>query len=340
MSLMMEEQLYAPVAMRLLGKNVEVTKKIAEAVKKNNITSIVFVARGTSNHAALWFKYVCETMCGIKVSKFFHSETTILGKCVDMKNTMVLSVSQSGKSTDTVKVTETAKKNGAFCVSVTNGLDNPLAALCDFCIDIMSGAENSVAATKTFTLTLAALLMLAQSLAGIPVADFEKIADRLADFTAKYPVIQACALRNKDIDNVVVLSRGEMQFLAEELCLKLTETSYKMTRPFSVAEFVHGPIAVLSEGKTVIMLAPKGAFEKDFVAMAKRIKDIGVRLLAFTDIDEIKALATDYIDMPSDSEAAPFMYAMAIQCFACNISVGLGLNPDTPRALNKVTVTV
>lgn len=340
MSLMMDEQLYAAVAMQRAEKNMPEIRAIANKVKQANINSIVFVARGTSNHAALYFKYICETLSGIKVSKFFHSEATILGKCCDMKNTLLLSVSQSGASTDTIRVTEMAKTKGAVTVAVTNFTDSPLAKICDYHLHLDCGEEKSVAATKTFTLELAVLTMLAEQLAGVPISDYKGIAAKMAQFSSSYPAIKAVAVKQKDIDNLVVLSRGAMQFLCEELCLKLTETSYKLAKAFSTAEFVHGPIAMLEEGRTAILLAPKGAFDKYYIETATKLRGIGVNLISFTDIDEIKKLSSDYIEMPSDENAAPYLYAMALQCFAVNIAEALGRNPDSPRGLKKVTVTV
>lgn len=340
MSLMMEEQKYAPIAFSNVNGNNDVVKAIAKKVKDNAVESVVLVARGTSNHAGLYFKYVVEATTGLRVSKFYHSVNTILHASQNMAHTLCVAVSQSGCSTDTIEVVKMAQKNGAITVGVTDDEASPIAKMCDYHLFLNCGEEKSVAATKTFTLELAVLKLLAEGLAGKELSDFAKIGEKLKEFLTKYDDIKEVALRNLDIDNLVVLSRGPAQFLAEELCLKLTETCYKLAKAFSVAEFAHGPFALLDESRQAILFAEGGAFTKDFIDIAKRIKGTGAKLIAFSDIPEVLALADDKIVMPVADDASPYRYAMALQCFAVNIAEGLGKNPDVPRGLKKVTITL
>lgn len=341
MSLMLEELVSAKQALsEAAATNSAVIEKIAKKVNSQNIHSVVTVARGTSNHAAAFFKYICEQKDGPMVSKFNHSVTTILDSAPKLANSLVVGISQSGASTDTIKVMQKAIDAGALTVAVTNYPSSPLAKMCDFHLYLNCGEERSVAATKTFTLQLAVLELLANALCAKAAPDFENITAAFTDFLPRLEEIKKLAESTKDIDNILILSRGPMQCIADEMGLKLLETCYKLSRCYSVAEFAHGPYALIQPCRTVILLAPDGAFTNDFIAIANRITGDGGKIISFTDIKEVAQLSEFSIKMPSNMPSEIYVYTLAIQAYAAFMSESLGINPDHPRGLAKVTITI
>ncbi|HHT83197.1 MAG TPA: SIS domain-containing protein [Clostridiales bacterium] len=342
MSLMLEELLSAHKSLgKIIETNLETIDKISQETKNKNIAFITTVARGTSNHAAAFFKYICELKSGIMVSRFNHSVTTIAGKNVDMSKSLVIGISQSGTSHDTLKVMQTAKECGAITVAVTNYPSSPLAKLCDHHIYLNCGEEKSVAATKTFTLQIANLHLLACRLGGEEAPDFDKIANDICAYIKNIAHIEALAQKTKNMNNMIVLSRGITLPFADELSLKLLETCYKFSRSYSVAEFAHGPYALVEKGRTVLLLAPSGDYAQDFIKIAHRLKSDNAELIAFTDIKEIMALSDYYLEMPSvDKNSEIYLYITALQSYAAFTAQSLSLNPDKPRGLNKITNTL
>lgn len=343
MSFMLNEFLSAPDAVReVIAGNKKVITAIAKEFKTRKITNITTVARGTSDNAATFFKYLAEAIGGIMVSKFSPSITTVYGSTVNLGNNMVMALSQSGMSPDTIMVLESAKKTGALTVAVTNNPDSPLAKICDYHIYLVAGEERSVAATKTFVCQLAAMYMLANELseksakmniASMPAKLSEFIAeakDELKDF----------AEHTKFLNNYVILSRGLLQTVSSELSLKMMESCYTFSRPFSTCEFMHGPVSLIGESSNVVMLAPDSEFKEEFIDMARRLALLGANIVAFTDIKEVFDIATYAYRMPSlRGMDTPFVYTMAIELYVAFMAEALGRDPDAPRNRKKITMT-
>lgn len=343
MSIMLNEFLTAPDVVReVVNNNKKVISDIAKDFKARGITNITTVARGTSDNAATYFKYVVEAIGGIMVSKFSPSITTIYGSTVNLGNNMVLAVSQSGMSTDTLMVVESAKATGALTVGVTNNPESPLAKLCHYHIYLNAGEERSVAATKTFLAQLTAMYMLANKLSSSSAKmNISEIPPLLEKFIAESKDgIKAFAEKTKHFNNYVILTRGLLQSVSGELSLKMMESCYRFSRPFSTCEFMHGPIALVEEGTKVIMLAPGSEFSQEFINMATRLSILGAEIIAFTDIKELEDISSAYFHMPSlRGMETPFLYTMAVELFAAYTAEALGVNPDAPRNMKKVTIT-
>lgn len=343
MSLMLEEILEAPNAVkRAKERNEAVISHIASEWKRKNFCNITTVARGTSDSAATYFKYVSEIKARIPVNKYLPSVTTVYNEYPTLREHMLLSISQSGQSTDTLLALNVSRAQGALTVSVTNDEASPLARNADYHIYLDSGEERSVSATKSFLSQLTVLTLLADAL-GSRKGSFD--AARAAEliqsfFVEKTEAVCKVAERFANLDNAIVLSRGIMQGIANELSLKLMETSYVLSRSFSTSDFMHGPLAVVSEGTYVVLLAPSGPMEAEFTHIAMRLTLLGANLIAFTDIKDIQYVASDFIAMPKvDAEMQPLLYAAAVQLFSEKLSTQKGLNPDVPRNLKKVTIT-
>ena len=343
MSVMLNEFLAAPDVVRnVMAQNKQVIKDIAKAFKARGITNITTVARGTSDNAATYFKYIVEAIGEVMVSKFTPSITTVYKAKVNLSKNMVLAISQSGMSTDTHMVLEAAKETGALTVAVTNNAESPLAKIADFHIDLAAGEEQSVGATKTFLAELVAMFLLSNALSPIPARmNPAELPPLLRDFIDEYKdTIKAFAESTQNINNFLILTRGLPQCAASELSLKMMESCYKLSRSFSTSEFMHGPISVVEEGTPVLLLAPDSEFTNEFISMATRLGLLGANIISFTDISEVKRMSSKCLDMPTCRGLnAPFIYSLAVELYVAFMAEALGINPDAPRNRTKITIT-
>lgn len=326
---------------RTVAACVPVLPAIAKAFKKKKITNIVTMARGTSDNAATVFSFVCPLTTGIKVGKYHPSLTTVYDCDVDMKHTCMVVISQSGMSKDTIAVMDKAMKNGALTVAVTNNQESPIAKNADFHLFMDVEEEKSVAATKTYIGELFALYMLTDALGGKLGLDMNNLADRVQEIIDMNSKIKTVAKKLSSLNNFIILSRGTMLGTGDECALKLTECCYLFNRSYSSANFMHGPLSLLDDKANVIMLAPESECKQEFLDMAQRAKNLGANLTVFSDVPEILKLATNKIEMPAANKfEAPVLYGTAISLLALNIGLAKELNVDTPRNLNKVTITM
>lgn len=341
MNTVMEAELYSAPAVvsACVRANAETACEIAREVKARGIYNIVTAARGTSHHAAICFKVFSEVLAGMSVAHTNPSTNNVYKAKVDLSKSLYVVVSQSGMSPDTINMLRGAKANGALTVGVTNNKESVLYAEADYCLLLSAGEEKAVAATKTFTTELVALLQLADALGGKNY-DFSRLSEKLEKMSGGLRDIDRLSKVLEKESQVIVLSRGVTEGVAKECGLKLTETTYKMTHTGSSNEFEHGPKALISKGTVVVMLAPDGEFAESFIESAKKFKGAGAYILSLTDINELEALSDVSYKMPRCDfyEATP-AYAFAIQAMACYTATGLGLNPDAPRNLKKVTIT-
>src|SRR5690554_4725782 len=187
MSFMMDELLYAPKAMeKVLTTNLKTATAIAKRIREDNISFITTAARGTSNNAAAYFKYICQLKTGLPVSKFDISIATKYNKIPSMSSGLCIGISQSGKSIDTIKALERAKDGKAVTVAVTNDPQSELANIADYHLYLNCGEEKSVAATKTFTLQVANLVLLVNLISQESAPDFDDIAKDMTVFSHSF----------------------------------------------------------------------------------------------------------------------------------------------------------
>lgn len=340
----MQQELFSEpsVIRNALNNNKAVVAQIANTVKSRGISNITIIGRGTSDNAGLCFKYITEILCGIPCGTAHPSVTTMFGAKVNYNNHLVVAVSQSGKSIDTLAVLQEGKATGAVTVAVTNDVASPLAKAADFVLDLSAGEEKSVAATKTYAAELTVLYALAVAISGKKELEavLDKLPEKVSDIIGLQFKIRQMAEACTHENNFIVLSRGPMQGVGKEMALKLGECCYSYGHFFSVTDFMHGPLALLEEGSNVIVLAPKGECSENFVDIATRARLLGANVYAFSDIPDVLNIANVAIKMPpADFITSTLTYAMAIHIFCLNLAGEKGLNPDLPRNLKKVTVT-
>ncbi len=342
-SLMRKEIFSEPEKLKNTIKNCkEVIPQILKAIKDQNITNYVAMARGTSDNAATVFSYMLPIFAKKTVATFYPSVYTVYNSTLDLKGTIMFIVSQSGMSKDTIKVMRDAMRDGAIVVGVTNNIDSPVAKEASFHLYLDVDEEKSVAATKTYIAELFALEMFARALGGEDLNCFDKMLEKIKLVLNLCDMdIKNVATSIKDKDNYIILSRGTNLGSGDELCLKLTECCYLYAKSFSSATFMHGPLSLLTKGANVILFAPDSEFKQEFIDLAKRAIDCGATLIAFTDIQEILDIATYSIKMPKACKTCgPILYGVAASLLALNIGEAKGYNVDSPRNLNKVTVTL
>lgn len=342
---LMEKEIYEqPAALKATAAaNAGVYREIAKAVKQNKVRSIVMASRGSSNHACIYFKYLCETYAGIPVSYAAPSALTLYGGRLNYRNTLVIGVSQSGAAADALAVMERAKATGGVVAAVTNNADSKMAKCADYHISLGCGEEKSVAATKTFTAQLYNLALLAAALAkDAGLKDALKKAPALVAKTLKLKkALGKAALRYKDAADGYVLARGMNYCAAREAALKLMETTYLREKAFAASNFHHGPFAVMSAETRALLFCPTGESLISMKEMLVKLKDTGCDITIFSDDAELAKEADAFVLMPSAPDSvSPIMYAAAAQLFALSLAEARGLNPDEPRGLKKITVTM
>lgn len=337
MSLMLKELREAPqVYDRCIASGAK-EAEIAAACTFADVNNIVTAARGTSHHAAIFFKQLTELAAGLPVSHAAPYVLTAEKAPLLLFKTLFLVISQSGQSPDTLAMLRHAKDCGALVCSLTNNAESPVAREATISLDMLAGAENAVAATKTFSGELVRLAMLAEALSGKTLVsrNVGEITQKL--LTSYVPKVDELLCSSK---HLVSLSRGITEALARECALKFMECTYKFSFASSTNEFKHGPQALVEKDTPVLLFAPSGKYTADFVSTAKTLTERGAHLIAFSDLDEVLSLASLAVEMPKlDAVDAMLVYTPIMQLFVEACTEHLGLSPDAPRNLNKVTVT-
>jgi glucosamine--fructose-6-phosphate aminotransferase (isomerizing) len=301
------------------------------------------VARGSSDNASLFGRYLLEITTGIPVSLSAPSVHTIYNAKLKLDHALVVGVSQSGEGEDINRVLESARTSGAFTVGITNEPNSSMTKFVDETLLTHGGRERSVAATKTFTGQMLLFYMLANELALTkPTFDYEVIPGFVERALEQRPAILELVQRYVFMENCVIVGRGLAYANAYELALKLMETCYVVAERFSSADFLHGPLAMVEIHFPVILFAPPGVMLPGVKNLIERLRELHADTLAITsDLDAAK-LCSRSIVMPKeiDEFVAPIPYIVPGQMFAALLAEAKGLNPDSPRSLSKVTRTL
>jgi glucosamine--fructose-6-phosphate aminotransferase (isomerizing) len=305
---------------------------------------IFVAARGTSDNAARYAKYVWGANNHIPVALAAPSLFSIYQKPPQLRNTLVVGISQSGESPDILAVIEEAKRQKSPTLAITNQSNSPLGLLADYVIDIMAGEEISVAATKSYTSQLTAIAMLSAAWKGSSLLwnEINLIPQYVAQVLTLENQIQQFAKRYKAMEQCVVLGRGFNYATVFEWSLKLKELTYVVAQPYSSADFLHGPIALVSSGFPVFAIAPQGAVFSDLATLITKIKrEHQADLFLISDQTDLLGQADCPIPIPEGIPEwlTPIPGIIPGQLFSYYLSLAKGMNPDSPRGLTKVTRT-
>lgn len=326
----------------LLKKQSENIKRIAGEIQLPS--SIFIAARGTSDNAARFAKYVFGAINRIPVAlaapslfSVYHTPPTLTGQ-------LVIGISQSGESPDLISVIQEANQQGCQTLVITNHADSPLASMSDYIIDIQAGPELAVAATKTYTaqLTVIAMLSAAWNKKANLWDEIRVIPEQMLEALNLESQLQIFSSRYRYMDQCVVLGRGFNYATAFEWSLKMKELSYVVAQPYSSADFQHGPIALVSHGFPVFAIAPKGAVYQDMESLLKKVKgEHSADLLLISDSKDLLSLADCPVPLVENIPEwiSPIIGIIPAQLFTYHLTIVKGMDPNAPRGLSKVTLT-
>ncbi|MEV7604225.1 SIS domain-containing protein [Paenarthrobacter sp. NPDC089322] len=312
---------------------------MAEVIRKASPRFVLLAARGTSDHAALYAKYLIEISLGLPVGLASPSTLTAYGATPRLDGVLWLAVSQSGGSPDLVESTAAARRLGALTVAVTNSPASPLAISAEHHVDILAGSEKAVAATKSYTAQLLALWLLIDAwrggsgaaAAGLPDLAARVLADRsVEDVAGSY----------RFADRIITTARGYSYPTAREGALKLMETSYLPAQAFSGADLLHGPFAMIDAQHPVIAVVPEGVGGVAMRPVLDRLAERGAHVCVVG--DPAAALpGGPVLPLPNGvaEEVSPILQILPLQRLALQLAVERGNDPDAPRGLLKVTET-
>jgi glutamine---fructose-6-phosphate transaminase (isomerizing) len=321
----------------LLPRRADV-RRVAEGRRR-----VLLVARGSSDNAAVYARYLLETHAGVNAALAAPSVATHYRSRLDLGDTLVVSVSQSGATEEIVATQEWARGCGAATVAVSNDTGSPLASGADLALTTEAGPELAVPATKTYVTQLVALAVLGTALAPEPTAldaDLLRVPTEIDRLLATDPdpaVVDLVA----DARTVVASGRGLMLGTALETALKLEETTLRAARGYSYADLRHGPISVVGEGVTALLVAAAGGpLTAAMTELATDLRSRGASAVGVGGDDDFAGACTAHLPGPDLPESlAPLATIVPVQVLVEQVTRRLGLDPDQPRGLAKVTAT-
>ena len=339
MSVLLSEIHEQPAAIaRVLAEGANSVRDLVAAARRADVRYVVLAARGTSDNAAIYAKYLLQILCGVPVMLAAPSVHTLYNARVNYRDALVIGVSQSGAGEDICEVVAQARAAGAVTAAITNTADSKLAQTAEHILLCHAGAEYAVAATKTYTTTLATFAQIAAvwsdnaafaaALAAVPAA-----AQRaLGLAAAPVPPLAATLFH---AEKMLTVARGPHLSTAIEAALKIAETTGTTTQSFSSADLLHGPIASVASRTPCLLFCPDGAAASGMAELATVLAARGARVLRFAG----DAGADVPLASPAHEMLSPLTDILPAQLLAYHLTVARGLDPDNPRGLRKVTIT-
>jgi len=337
-SLMLQEALSAGDCVALqLSQDVERYAELGRTLRSTSFHSAVTVARGSSYHAANYVAYLIMSRLGRLVTSLPMSLVTLYKSPLVTRDTLAISISQSGQSPDVVEPIKYFRDGGATTVALVNDAASPLAQAAAWTMPLHAGKEQSVAATKSFIASLVAGARLVAEwqndddlragLAALP-GDLRQASQ--ADWSAAIDVLAPAR-------NIMVVGRGISFPIALEAALKFKETSALQAEAFSGAEIKHGPMALIEDGYPLLIFATRGPAQAGLLALAAEMRGRGARVLLAAPDDVAERDLT--LPVAATPDLDPIVAIQAFYVMAAQLSKARGLDPDRPRHLSKVTKT-
>jgi glucosamine--fructose-6-phosphate aminotransferase (isomerizing) len=331
------------VLTRLLEHESDPIRQLATEIERRQINHVLIAARGSSDNAGRYAQYLLGAINGMLVTLGTPSLFTLYRRPPRLGQSLVLGISQSGKSPDIVAVLAEARRQGVLTAAITNVSDSDLAREADWVINLQAGEERSLAATKTYTSQLLAIAMLSANLANqadmldhlrqIPPTIDSILAgnEEIAQMVQRYRYMRAC----------VVIGRGYNYATAFELALKMKELTYTIAEPYSSADFLHGPVALVEHGFPAFVLAPSGAPLREIQNFIETLKQRSAEIVTISDDADTLALGDIPLRLPPGVPEwlSPITAIVPGQLFAMHLAHIRHYDPDQPRGLKKVTET-
>ncbi|MBN2046268.1 MAG: SIS domain-containing protein [Anaerolineaceae bacterium] len=333
------------IAERILSTQTSKIQSIVSELREHSFSYVFIAARGTSDNAGRYTKYLWGSMNHLPVALATPSLFSIYEQPPSLKDALVVGISQSGKSPDIVSVLREAKAQGRPTLAITNAPGSPLAQFADWHVDIDAGEEKAVAATKTYTASMMAMSMLSCLMAedNERFEQLKQVPQWMSMILKSDRDLESIAQRYRYMEQCVVLGRGYNYATAFEWSLKMKELTYVMADPYSSADFQHGPIAMVEQGFPVMAVAPSGAVFDDLLDLMKRLRmQHHVELMSISDNGRALDLAHSPVRMPAGIPEwiSPMVAILPAQLFSYYLTLAKGFDTEAPRGLRKVTETI
>ena len=319
--------------------NQQAFDSVKNVLLEEKIQSVLILARGTSDNAAHYLKYLIETQIGLPVGLTSPSSVTVYNAELKYANTLIVAISQSGQSPDLVKFATAARQANAYIIAMTNDDKSPLATIAHNHFSLLAGPELAVAATKSYNAQLLISYLLVASWTDKKVNGEQLISEatRIAGTADLVSMAVATASRDKE---VVILGRGFAYPNAREAALKIQETCKISVQGLSTADYLHGPISALTPETQVFIVAPAHMPATSITEATTKIRKTSSRIFWIgnggTPQGDDIVLAGSHCD---DEITSTLVDAMVLQRFALEFAVASGYDPDAPEGLSKVTLT-
>lgn len=334
MSMLSEIREQPSALARLVEKNRQAMERIAELAE--GVTHVVIAARGTSDNAARYAQYVWGARNRLAVSLTTPSLFGPIDSPPSLEGALVVGISQSGQSPDLVEVLAEAGRQGRPSLAITNSPDSPLAREAGCVVDLCAGPEKAVAATKSYTAQLAAVALCSLAFTGDSPDSLADLPDRVRDVidSGEEPPVSELV----ETDRCIVVGRGFQLATVYEWGLKLQELTYLLAQPYSAADFLHGPVAVVEPGFPLLVVATTGPTYDQMRTVAGDMLERGAHVVTMT--DRADAPGSAHMAVPEvEPWLAPIVAAPSLQLFTRSLTLARGLDPESPRGLSKVTRT-
>ncbi|MFF7156170.1 SIS domain-containing protein [Streptomyces sp. NPDC008139] len=329
------------VLRRILADGAPAVRATAEAIAARRPRFVLLSARGTSDNAALYAKYLIEIRLGLPCGLTSMSTTTAYGAKPHFDDVLLITVSQSGGSPDLTASTAAARAAGAITLAVTNNADSPLAEVSEFHLDLLAGPEKALPATKTYTAELLVLYLLVEGLRGGDGAPAAALPDLAEQVLARGDEVRDLAHRYRFAQRMVLTSRGYGYPTAKEAALKMMETSYIPALAYSGADLLHGPLAMVDNISPVIAIVTEGRGGQALQPVLDRLRGRGADLVVIGPHPHVTAASGGFA-LPTaglPEELQPLLEILPLQKLAHEVTLARGQDPDAPRAMSKITQT-
>jgi glucosamine--fructose-6-phosphate aminotransferase (isomerizing) len=331
------------VVARLLERQSTRVEELARSIQRRDPRAIVLVARGSSDNAAVYGRYLFEVCNRRLTSLAAPSGLTLYGSGPRLDETLVIGVSQSGRGEDVIAYVREARAQGAATVALVNDAESPLAQTAETVLECLAGPELSVPATKTVSAQMTLLAMLSNALGG-GEADLGSLAPLPEAMQRALDQRRAAGLLAQQLAQTTigsVIGRGFAFPPALEIALKLKETSYTRAEPFSAADFLHGPVALVEPAYSALLIDVGGRSSQAAAEIAAAVRTRGGQpalLRAAQDAPRTDVPGVS-LSVPVAEPYAPIVVLVLGQLLAVELASALGLDPARPRGLQKVTST-
>jgi glutamine---fructose-6-phosphate transaminase (isomerizing) len=324
------------VVARLLDRERAHVASLVTRWRRQNLHYLTIVARGSSDNAATYGKYLFGVLNNITVALAAPSIYTLYGARPNVRQSLVVAISQEGDDADILAVVEEAKKQSAPVLAITNAPKSRLASLADEMVELHAGEETGIVASKTFTASIGALALIGAAWAGSDspshLDELMSVPEKMAQALEIESQIRTAARMFVGIDRALVIGRGFNYCTALEIALKLKELTFLAAEPYSSADFLHGPIAMVNENLHALVVAPSGQAHADAVEFTQMLKREGARIIGVSDEADFLALADVGWKIPSTSEwLSPLVAAVPGQLLALHVAQAKGHDVDRPR---------